>query len=420
MKNKIIILIFSLILMILILNISISNAIGTISLSSNYDKVLKNENFKININIEDTSIAAMTLYIYFNTDLLEYVSGPDNSNYSNSRIIYTWFSDKGIEEKAENFKDIQFEFKAKENGIASFAVFGDIYDESGNKVNVNFDGTQIEVYEKQAINEGNTVSDSSAYLSQMRLNKEGIMPEFDKNITQYYFLTQDKINNLEVTAIPENPEAKVNIKGNTGLKKGLNKIEIEVTSKDKKNTMKYIINATISDNLENDNTNLENLAIENYYLTPAFDENVTNYTVSVDSKTNNLNILAVPENTGAKIDIKGNDNFKTGNNTVEIEVTSKNRKTTKTYKIIVYKRNEGEDIEVEQEEKDQAEKLSVILEKEENSENNTNRNNDVEKDYNNKEKNNINPIAIICIGAIAIVVIVFGVKMYGKYEHKNV
>ena len=145
MKNKIIILIFSLILMILILNISISNAIGTISLSSNYDKVLKNENFKININIEDTSIAAMTLYIYFNTDLLEYVSGPDNSNYSNSRIIYTWFSDKGIEEKAENFKDIQFEFKAKENGIASFAVFGDIYDESGNKVNVNFDGTQIEV-----------------------------------------------------------------------------------------------------------------------------------------------------------------------------------------------------------------------------------------------------------------------------------
>ncbi len=420
MKNKIIILIFSLILMILILNISISNAIGTISLSSNYDKVLKNENFKININIEDTSIAAMTLYIYFNTDLLEYVSGPDNSNYSNSRIIYTWFSDKGIEEKAENFKDIQFEFKAKENGIASFAVFGDIYDESGNKVNVNFDGTQIEVYEKQAINEENTVSDSSAYLSQMRLNKEGIMPEFDKNITQYYFLTQDKINNLEVTAIPENPEAKVNIKGNTGLKKGLNKIEIEVTSKDKKNTMKYIINATISDNLENDNTNLENLAIENYYLTPAFDENVTNYTVSVDSKTNNLNILAVPENTGAKIDIKGNDNFKTGNNTVEIEVTSKNRKTTKTYKIIVYKRNEGEDIEVEQEEKDQAEKLSVILEKEENSENNTNRNNDVEKDYNNKEKNNINPIAIICIGAIAIVVIVFGVKMYGKYEHKNV
>ena len=404
MNKKMIILNLILILILVIMPLNTSKANGTISLTTDLQKIKKEETFNLNIKLENVSAAAMTLYIYFNTDLVEYISGPENSNYSNSRIIYTWFNENGIDKYFENSDQIQFNFKAKEEGIAAFSIFGEIYDASGDKVDVDFEMSEIEIYkEEEIITQENNIDASNSYLSQMRLNKEGINPVFDKNITQYYLITEDKINNLEVTAVPENPESNVSIKGNTNLKKGLNIIEIEVTSKDKKNKTKYVVNVTISDNLENDNANLENLAIENYYLTPTFDKDVTNYTVSVDHNTSNLNILAISENMDAKTEVKGNSDFKTGNNKVEILVTSKNGKTTKKYVIDVYKRNETEDISFEEEKKEQAEKLSAIIE-EENIQENIEENNSEEK---NKK---INPIIIIILGLISITIIIVIIK----------
>ena len=43
----------------------------------------------------------------------------------------------------------------------------------------------------------------------LRLNHEGISPEFKKDQKEYYFVTDNKIDNLEITAIPENPDATV-------------------------------------------------------------------------------------------------------------------------------------------------------------------------------------------------------------------
>lgn len=405
MNKKLIILI--LILMLILIPLNIARASGRISLNTDLQEIQKDETFNLNISIDNVSTAAMTLYIYFNTDILEYVSGPENSNYSNSRVIYTWYSQTGTEQQSENLNEINFKFRAKEEGITTFSVFGEIYDLNGNKIDVDFRGTQVEIYTKS--NMENNISDSSSYLSQMRLNKEGINPVFDKNITNYYFITEEKINNLEITAIAENPEAKVIINGNTNLKKGLNVIDIEVISKDNKNKTKYTINATISDNLENDNANLENLAIENYYLTPDFDENNTNYLVSVDNQANNLNILAIPENINAKVEIKGNENLKIGNNQIEILVKSKNGKTTKTYLINVYKRNEEEEINLQEEKKEQTEKLSAII-----KDANIDENKEEKSEF---KKNNINPIIIVVLGIISIILIII---IYKKLKRNKI
>ena len=79
----------------------------------------------------------------------------------------------------------------------------------------------------------------------MRLDKEGIIPEFSPEIKDYYFIADTSINNLEVTAIPEATNAQVNIIGNNNLKGGINKIEID------KNKNIYIYFNFSKDNLDN-------------------------------------------------------------------------------------------------------------------------------------------------------------------------
>ena len=157
--------------------------------------------------------------------------------------------------------------------------------------------------------------------------------------------------------------AKVEITGNTNLKNGLNKIEITVTSEDKLNKNKYIVNVTKTRNAENANANLETLAIENYTLVPEFNNNATNYNVQVSSDEEKLNILAIPSNMEAKVQIDGNDKLKQGNNKVTITITAKDNITKKEYVIDVYKRNREEENTFVEEEKKQIEETKQVIEK---------------------------------------------------------
>ena len=58
-----------------------------------------------------------------------------------------------------------------------------------------------------------------------------------------------------------------------------------------------------TDNYETLNNNLEVLSIENGLLDPPFDSNITEYKLEVMYDVKNLNILAVPENEDAIIEI---------------------------------------------------------------------------------------------------------------------
>ena len=203
----------------------------------------------------------------------------------------------------------------------------------------------------------------------MRVNREGINPNFDANITEYYLIVSEEVDKLDITAIPINSDAKVEISGNQNLKNGLNKVRIKVTSADEKNTREYVINVTKTNNADNANANLETLAIENYTFSPEFEEYVTNYYAEVSNKTEQLNILAIPSNFNATVHVQGNDNLKIGQNTVTITVTAVDGITKKNYYIDVYKRNEQEEIEYKAELKQMEEQANEILEEQENGEN---------------------------------------------------
>lgn len=70
------------------------------------------------------------------------------------------------------------------------------------------------------------------------------------------------------------------------------------------------------------NNYLKELTIDGYDID--FDKDVNEYTIKVDSDVKFLDIKAVAEDSRARVEITGNENFKTGNNIVTITVTAEN------------------------------------------------------------------------------------------------
>lgn len=365
MKKKFLI-IFNLIFIIfLTILCNRSQAESRVNLTCNKDVVSKDEEFNIIVN-NNTNIAAFTIWIYFDNEKVECISESDNINVEANRIIYTWFSDTGRNKLLTELLEIKF--KAKENGVASFAIIGEFYNENGDAIDVNYNNLSINIGDEQIevqseIEENENVSDDDANLEIMRLGLEGISPDFDSNVQEYYLVVDEDVEDINVTAVPRNREAEVKISGNKNLKMGKNTIEIEVTSKDKTNVKKYVINLTRTNNIKKANADLETLAIENYELNPEFSNNITNYKIEVSNDTNNLNVLAIPINMKANVKIEGKDDLKVGNNKVIVTVTAEDNITIKKYNIEVYKRNDSEEaIYVENEQK-KVEEANTIMEK---------------------------------------------------------
>lgn len=88
---------------------------------------------------------------------------------------------------------------------------------------------------------------------------------------------------------------------------------------------------------ESNNKNLKSLTISgDYELTPAFDKDVTEYSMTIGTDVDSLDIKAVAEDSSAKVEVSGNDKLLTGENTIEVKVTAEDG-TVRTYKINVKK-----------------------------------------------------------------------------------
>ena len=246
----------------------------------------------------------------------------------------------------------------------------------------------------------------------MRTNNENIVPNFDKGIFEYYLTVDNNTNSLDLTAVPENENSKIEINGNQNFKQGNNVVEIKVIAPNG-NSNSYKIYVTKTNDIEKANTNLETLAIENVLLYPYFDTTITKYNVSVDNDVEKLNILAVPENINAKVSIEGNEVLNVGDNTIIVNVLAEDGVTFRKYEIIAHRRNRTEQETFEEQEEEEAEQLEVLLSEysEENIENN---------EINNNESDNKNNDKLVLLFIIIglIIVFVLGVIYYLKKKKK--
>lgn len=432
MKKRIVI-ICNLILILFLTTMS-TNSYATfkIDLVSDKTNVEVNEEFNITVNANNTKIAACTVWLYFDNEKVECVSGGDSINVIDNRVVYTWVSETGINAHMDDL--VQITFKAKQEGIAPFSIIGEFYDQNGNKLDMQYNqvdvgigdnylfSTQSETEKAQGEieqegqrnnldksgkeNSDENVSDDNAKLEIMRLNEEGVNPDFSQDIYEYYLVVNENIKNLDVTAIPENDEAEVQISGNKNLKNGLNQIKINVTSKDKSNTEEYVINVTKTNDEKSANANLDTLAVESYTLSPEYQKTVTNYAIEVSNQTEDINILAIPENESAHVQISGNENLKIGQNQIVVTVTASNGITTKKYVIDVYRRNEAEEIQNEEKQQNIIEEANQVEKAMNTDENAQQPDEEIEKDAQNK---------VIMIGGIVLSIIVIGIVVIRIY-----
>ena len=386
-----------------------------IEIVSSEDKIKKEEEFSIVINLENLSVSAYDIEMYFDNNLVEYISDVENTNLVNGKILSSWYDTSGGRNAKENCELIKYKFKSKEIGNSLITIKGKMYDSLGKEVANIEESKIISVVEEnqEIIPNTNNEDNTNSKLKEMRLNHEGITPEFNPEITEYYFTTEN-LNELEVTANPQNKNSKVEIIGNKDFKTGINEININVTAPNMSNKTSYKIYVTKTNNIELANANLENLAIENSILSPEFNENILEYKIEVSSTTDNLNILAIPQKINAKVEINGGKNLKYGNNEIIINVIAENGYTNKKYKIDVYKRNEQEQLKAEEEKKKELEELEQILQKN-NNENVKLSIEEIEGNIENLEKEEIKSNLFL----ISIITIVLAIGIFIAINRKN-
>lgn len=392
----------------------------SIYLNVSNTEIKNGEEFTFTINLADMDVAAFDIQIYFNNELLEYVSGPENTNVVGSKMITVWYDETGGENPKQNCELVKYTFKAKEIESEYIAIQGEFYNSEGVQLQSFTDGIEIIANEetqteKIEISEESEVTSNNSKLKNLRLNHEGMTPVFSPDITEYYFLIED-LSSLEVTAIPENPNAAVMISGNTNFKEGLNTIVIEVTSLDKTSKTQYTIFVTKTKDFEKANANLETLAIENVTLEPEFVNDIYQYDAIVSNTTENLNILAIPEKQNAKVEVAGGKNLQYGNNVVNIQVIAENGYMIKQYKINVYRRNEEEQKIADEEQQLNIQKLNAILEEQNEEEEQENHENElIEIIKENKWGMIITSILIIII----LCIVIYRIKMRKKDKNNN-
>lgn len=379
----------------------------SIYLNISNTEIKNGEEFSFTINLANIDVTAFDIHIYFNNELLEYISGPENTNVVDSKIITVWYDETGGKNTKQNCELVKYTFKAKKIGSGYIAIQGDFYNTEGIQIQSFTDGiemianeeTQTEMIE---VSEESQVASNNSKLKTLRLNHEGMTPIFSPDITEYYFLTED-LSALEVTATPENPNAKVTTTGNTNFKDGLNIITVEVTSQDETSKTIYTIFVTKTKDLEKANTNLETLAIENVTLEPKFSNDIYQYNATVSNNIENINILAIPEKQGTKVEVTGGKNLQYGKNVVNVQVMAENGYTIKQYRINIHRRNEEEQQIAEEEIKMNVQKLNAILEEQEEGEKE-----EKQSEINIIEniQNNLGFIMIYIIFSILIIIIV--------------
>ncbi len=402
---------------------------ASITLSPNKSTMEEGEEFTVSVNLSGASLASLNARVSVDTSKVEYLSSsePNNTNFNNGRILYTWTDASGGANPKTSGTLVTFTLRAKAKGTANFTISGNFYDSEENSVSLTLTGTSVNINGKetevtpppvtennntggneqqppeqnvepetppqqneennnnnnnqeppQQIPQENNSLNSNAYLSSLQVSVEGISPRFNRNTTNYYLIIDNTIDTVNVTATPEDANASVLVTGNTNLQVGVNKITITVTAQNGTTKRNYIINVTKTNDPNNANTNLENLAIEDAILTPEFNRDVLEYTTNVGSNVENVNILAVPEIEGATVNITGGNNLQFGDNIVTVTVIAKDNVSSKIYNISVYRKTEAEEIE------------EMALLEENNNLNNNIDNNAISNDIkNNAQKNNI-------------------------------
>ncbi len=173
-------------------------------------------------------------------------------------------------------------------------------------------------------------SDNSA-LSNLSVVQTTISPDFNPSTLAYTANVGYNVTNVDIVATVSDSKSTVTGDGNKELNTGDNVFEIVVTSENNTTTT-YTLTVIRA---KNNNANLSNITLSGgYSLDETFDPNDTEYNVSVPNTVESLVITAYKQDPNAVSVVgDGNISLNTGTNNINIVVTAEDGVTTKTYKL---------------------------------------------------------------------------------------
>lgn len=208
-------------------------------------------------------------------------------------------------------------------------------DSTNGKNNSTKDPQEVVTSAQPVKNTSTKQKSSNTNLKELKLDIEGLTPEFNSRVTEYYLVVDMDVKEIKVTTTAAHNKAEVKVTGNKDLKKGKNTITIEVKAENG-GTKKYYIYVTKTDNIEKANSSLKMLEITDYNLSPKFNANILNYNLNLKQGTTNIEVATSTENDKATVKIEGNNNLQEGENIVEITVTAEDKTTQRVYRVNAY------------------------------------------------------------------------------------
>lgn len=218
--------------------------------------------------------------------------------------------------------------KVKYNGEIAYVSTDYLSEKTVEEINKEDSTKKTETTTNDEENTTNTEKSSISALKSLEIEEGKIVPDFNKNVTAYQIEIGADIDELKIDAIPESEKAVVNIEGNSNLKEGENVIEIIVNAEDGTKTT-YSVFAIKSDP---NPLGLKSLEIEGVQINPIFKADVYEYTTNVKN-AESLDIHAIANKEGAKIEIVGNENLHEGENAIKIIVSKDDNMLTYTIKV---------------------------------------------------------------------------------------
>jgi len=176
------------------------------------------------------------------------------------------------------------------------------------------------------------VAGNNTDLQNLTVDHGTLYPFFSSIFTNYSVTVDREVSEINVYATAVDENATITGTGNYPLNIGNNEIDIIVTAENGSTFRTYIINVARKSAYS---ANLSNLSVDPGTLIPAFNPNITMYSVYVDDDVEGILIIGEPADANAEISGNGYYLLEQGRNTIDLVVTSPDNTATRTYTVIV-------------------------------------------------------------------------------------
>lgn len=193
--------------------------------------------------------------------------------------------------------------------------------------NENINSSSISSTNKNSSSNSNknvAIKSNDNFINSLTIDKYMLIPEFQKDISEYSLNIDYEIEQLEIDAILSDSKSTIQIIGNENLQVGENEILLNVTSEDgtirtyKINVIKEALIPPLLKSIVLKNIN--NKDATTFMLTPTFTPDVYKYTITVSNSISSLLVDAIASDDKLTVEILGGKDLIDGENEIVISV----------------------------------------------------------------------------------------------------